>query len=131
MKMEHVIQAASGGVVQRLSVAPGDTVLEGEPLVYIEEQDTGEAESADDAQADLDRVRPDLTESLQRHAITLEPKVLIVSKAFDDTTYLSARNVQPTLLMTSSEVNTEQLLGFKKIVLTSDALAQLAERTSK
>lgn len=65
------------------------------------------------------------------HAITLEPKVLIVSKAFDDTTYLSARNVQPTLLMTSSEVNTEQLLGFKKIVLTSDALAQLAERTSK
>ncbi len=65
------------------------------------------------------------------HAITLEPKVLIVSKSFDDTTYLSARNVQPTLLMTSSEVNTEQLLGFKKIVLTSDALAQLAERTSK
>jgi ribosomal protein L4 len=39
--------------------------------------------------------------------------------------------VQPAQLMTSSEVNTEQLLAYKKIVMTSDALAQLAERTTK
>jgi large subunit ribosomal protein L4 len=64
-------------------------------------------------------------------SLTPESKVLIVAKSFDDTTYLAARNVKPTLLITSSEVNTEQLLGFRKIILTSDALDQLAERTSK
>ena len=64
-------------------------------------------------------------------ALTPEVKVLVVAKSFDETTYLSARNIQPTLLITSSEVNTEQLLQYKKIVVTNDALAQLAERTTK
>lgn len=64
-------------------------------------------------------------------AVTPEQKVLIISRAFDDKTYLAARNVQPTLLMTAAEVNTEQLLAFRKIVITNDALGQLAERTSK
>jgi large subunit ribosomal protein L4 len=61
-------------------------------------------------------------------AVTEEPKTLVVSAAFDDTTYLAARNVQPTLLITASEVNTEQLLNFRKIVITSDGLAQIADR---
>ncbi|MDB6170943.1 MAG: rplD [Chthoniobacteraceae bacterium] len=64
-------------------------------------------------------------------AITPESKVLVIGKAFDESTYLSARNVRPTLLITSAEVNTEQLLGYRKIVVTSDALGELAERTSK
>src|SRR3954451_16471407 len=38
-------------------------------------------------------------------AITPEAKTLVVAAAFDDTTYLAARNVQPTLLITASEVN--------------------------
>jgi len=63
--------------------------------------------------------------------ITEEVKTLVISAAFDQPTYLAARNVQPTLLMTASEVNTEQLLNFRKIVLTNDGLAQLAERLSK
>jgi len=63
--------------------------------------------------------------------ITDEPKTLVVSAAFDDTTYLSARNVQPTLLITSSEVNTEQLLNYRKIVITNDGLAQIADRLAK
>lgn len=62
---------------------------------------------------------------------TPEEKVLIVGVSFDENTYKAARNVQPTFLVTASEVNTEQLLGFKKIILTNDALAHLAERTSK
>lgn len=62
---------------------------------------------------------------------TPEEKVLIVGVSFDDNTYKAARNVQPTLLVTAGEVNTEQLLGFKKIILTNDALAHLAERTEK
>ena len=62
------------------------------------------------------------------NAITDEPKTLVVSAAFDDTTYLAARNVQPTLLITATEVNTEQLLNFRKIVITNDGLAQIADR---
>ena len=65
------------------------------------------------------------------NAITDEAKTLVVSAAFDKITYLAARNVQPTLLMTASEVNTEQLLDFRKIVVTNDGLAQIAERLAK
>jgi large subunit ribosomal protein L4 len=63
--------------------------------------------------------------------ITDEPKTLVVSAAFDDNTYLAARNVQPTLLITAAEVNTEQLLNFRKIVITNDGLAQIADRLAK
>jgi len=55
----------------------------------------------------------------------------VVSAAFDKNTYLAARNVQPTLLITASEVNTEQLLHFRKIVITNDGLAQIADRLAK
>ena len=65
------------------------------------------------------------------NGITKEAKTLVVSASFDETTYLAARNVQPTLLMTAAEVNTEQLLNYRKIVVTNDGLAQLAERLAK
>ena len=63
-------------------------------------------------------------------AITPESKVLLISKAFDENTYRAARNVQPALLITSAEVNTEHLLGFRKVIVTNDALSELAERTA-
>jgi large subunit ribosomal protein L4 len=56
-------------------------------------------------------------------------KVLVVSDAFDENTYKSARNVKPVLLATANDVNSEQLLAFDKILVTSAALARLAERT--
>src|SRR5213078_2438880 len=56
-------------------------------------------------------------------------KVLIVSDSFDEKTYKSARNVKPVRLTTASDVNTEQLLGFQKILITQKALEKLAERT--
>jgi large subunit ribosomal protein L4 len=59
---------------------------------------------------------------------TTEEKVLIVAPGFDEGTYRAARNLQPVRLSTAAEVNTEQLLAFKKIILTQDALAKLAER---
>ncbi len=62
---------------------------------------------------------------------TPESKVLIVSQEFDEKTYLAGRNVQPTLLVKASDVNAEQLLAFKKIILIGEALATLAERTKK
>lgn len=58
-------------------------------------------------------------------------KVLVIAAAFDEKTYRAARNVRPTQLVTAREVNTEQLLAYPKILVTSDALPQLAERTSK
>jgi large subunit ribosomal protein L4 len=56
--------------------------------------------------------------------------VLIVSDSFDDNTFRSARNVKPVKLATASDVNTEQLLGFEKILVTHKALEKLAERIS-
>jgi len=58
-------------------------------------------------------------------------KTLIVSTDFDETTFMAARNVQPTRLITAADVNTEDLLAYKKIVITKDALTKLAERTQK
>jgi large subunit ribosomal protein L4 len=63
--------------------------------------------------------------------ITDEVKTIVISATFDENTYRAARNVQPTLLMTAAEVNAEHLLLYKKVVLTPDALTQLAERITK
>jgi len=57
-------------------------------------------------------------------------KILIVSDAFDENTYKSARNVKPVKLATASDVNTEQLLAFEKILVTEKGLEKLAERTN-
>jgi large subunit ribosomal protein L4 len=57
-------------------------------------------------------------------------RILIVSDQFDENTSKSARNVKPVKLATASDVNTEQLLAFEKILVTDGALAKLAERTA-
>ncbi len=56
-------------------------------------------------------------------------KVLLISDSFDENTYKAARNVKPVLLTTANDVNTEQLLAFNKILVTSRALEMLASRT--
>ena len=56
-------------------------------------------------------------------------KVLLVSDAFDQNTLKSGRNVKPVTLTTASDVNTEELLAFEKILVTQKALERLAERT--
>jgi large subunit ribosomal protein L4 len=58
-------------------------------------------------------------------------KVLLVSDAFDETTVKSGRNVKAVTLATASDVNTEQVLAFEKILVTEKALAKLAERTRR
>jgi large subunit ribosomal protein L4 len=59
---------------------------------------------------------------------TPEEKVLIISTAFDENTCKAARNVQPARLARASDVTAEQLLAFRKIIVTDDALTQLAQR---
>src|SRR5881296_4137333 len=56
-------------------------------------------------------------------------KVLLISDTFDQTTLKSGRNVKRVMLATASDVNTEQLLAFEKILVTQKALEKLAERT--
>ena len=57
-------------------------------------------------------------------------KILLISDSFDENTSKSARNVKSVGLATASDVNTEQLLAFHKILVTQKALEKLAERTS-
>ena len=58
-------------------------------------------------------------------------KILIVGTRFDELTFRAARNVQTAQLVSASDVNAEHLLRYNKIVLTQDALAQIAERSAK
>jgi acetyl-CoA carboxylase carboxyltransferase component/biotin carboxyl carrier protein len=69
MKMEHVVSADASGIVRQVAVAPGDTVYQGHPLVFIEEEDIDAAELERQGDVDLDRVRPDLAEVHERHAL--------------------------------------------------------------
>ncbi|MCI0347379.1 MAG: carbamoyl-phosphate synthase large subunit, partial [Chloroflexi bacterium] len=73
MKMEHVIAAAASGLVREVLVAAGDTVFEGHPLLLIEETDVEAPETKGRAEIDLDRIRADLAEVHERHAIGLDP----------------------------------------------------------
>ena len=72
MKMEHVVRSPVSGIIQRLAVAVGDTVYEGHPLAFIEERDLDVSETEDQEQIDLDYIRPDLAEVIERHDITLD-----------------------------------------------------------
>ena len=70
MKMEHVIESTMSGVVHSVTVAIGDTVFEGHPLVLVE-SDGIERAASDEAEAvDLEVIRPDLAEALERQAKT-------------------------------------------------------------
>ena len=74
MKMEHVITAEHSGVVRKITMAHGDVVREGYPIVFIEESDdvVGGEEMRGSEGADPDYIRPDLQETLNRHALTLD-----------------------------------------------------------
>ena len=58
-------------------------------------------------------------------------KVLLISDSFEESFYKSARNVKSVSLATATDVNTEQILAFHKILVTPKALEKLAERTAK
>lgn len=53
---------------------------------------------------------------------------LVIGTEFLENTFLGARNVQSTLLMSAEEVNTEQLLSFDKVIITQEALTSLSKR---
>ena len=72
MKMEHVINAEVSGIVRQVTVALGDTVYEDHPLAFVEEAEVASAAGDEEEAIDLDFIRPDLAEVLERHRVTLD-----------------------------------------------------------
>ncbi|MEM7251048.1 MAG: carboxyl transferase domain-containing protein [Pseudomonadota bacterium] len=72
MKMQHSITADVACMVRALAVNEGETVFEGEPLAFLEERpELGEAAVARE-EVDLDYIRTDLAEVLERQRLTLD-----------------------------------------------------------
>ena len=59
----------------------------------------------------------------------IDRKVLLVGN-FDDSTKLAARNVGWTQLVTPSELNVEELLLAKVVILVGDSITTIAQRTA-
>jgi acetyl/propionyl-CoA carboxylase alpha subunit/acetyl-CoA carboxylase carboxyltransferase component len=72
MKMEHVLTASAGGIVDEAFVRVGDTVAEGARAVTLTVVATAEAEARTELEADLTRIRPDLQEVVRRHELGLD-----------------------------------------------------------
>ena len=72
MKMEHVLTAEIGGIVREVTIAVGDIIWEGHPLVFIEPADVGAAADGGGDAIDLDRIRPDLQKSIDLHEALLD-----------------------------------------------------------
>ncbi len=66
--------------------------------------------------------------SLVNDAFTGAKKTLVIGASFDETTYKAGRNVKSTQLVVASDVNTEQLLAFDKIIVTRDGIQKISER---
>ena len=56
-------------------------------------------------------------------------KIIIIADSFDEMTKRAGRNVAEVLLMTAAEVNVEQLLDARKVVLVDSAMEIIANRT--
>jgi large subunit ribosomal protein L4 len=61
-------------------------------------------------------------------AVSGTNSALIVSNTFSENTYLAARNVSYVHLVRSADVNAEDLLRYKKVVITTAALDEIAKR---
>jgi acetyl/propionyl-CoA carboxylase alpha subunit/acetyl-CoA carboxylase carboxyltransferase component len=72
MKMEHVVAAPCSGIVRAVTVHEGDTMLEGHALAFLEETSVEGVAATVEQEVDLDHIRPDLAEVLDRHRRTLD-----------------------------------------------------------
>ena len=72
MKMEHVISAETSGVIRQLTVGQGDAVFEGHPLAFIEETEVAVTAVEKATDVDLDYIRPDLAEIVERHELGMD-----------------------------------------------------------
>ncbi|SDT90740.1 acetyl-CoA carboxylase family protein [Halopseudomonas salegens] len=68
MKMEFVVKATQSGMVRALAVAPGDNLFEGSPLLFLEPADVSADGLVTEESIDLEHIRNDLREVLERQA---------------------------------------------------------------
>ncbi len=71
MKMEHAVVAPVAGIIRLVTGSTGETLSAGEAVVHLEPSDLNSADAIT-AEVDLDRIRPDLAESMARHRIGLD-----------------------------------------------------------
>ncbi|WP_375175069.1 carboxyl transferase domain-containing protein [Pseudooceanicola sp.] len=69
MKMEHTIEAPVSGRIDALYVEIGQTLMPDDPILSIEPGDGPDMSIVDEAEVDLDEVRPDLQELFDRLAL--------------------------------------------------------------
>ena len=74
MKMEHEVTAPCAGTVVRVEVGQGVPVVEGAVLLTIAPGEADTAAETGTEEVDLDRIRPDLAEVLERRARTRDER---------------------------------------------------------
>ncbi|MDB5980028.1 MAG: putative acyl-CoA carboxylase, partial [Pseudomonas sp.] len=74
MKMEFVVKAARSGIVRSLAVAVGDGLFEGAALLFIEPAEVDQVDVVSEHSRDLDFLRADLVEALDRQAVTRDER---------------------------------------------------------
>ena len=72
MKMEHVIASPRSGIVRSIGVEVGDAVFAGHDLVVLEPAEVAATAGLAEEDVDLDEIRPDLAEVIERHAHGLD-----------------------------------------------------------
>ncbi|MEO2176103.1 MAG: carboxyl transferase domain-containing protein [bacterium] len=72
MKMEHEINAHYSGVVDSVSAVVGDTLYERQPMLSLIAKEVEKAGADDEEDIDLDYIRPDLEEVVNRRATTID-----------------------------------------------------------
>lgn len=72
MKMEHVIEAPCSGVIREIEIAPGQALFADHPLMLIEQSDAPTDANETSEIIDLDAIREDLQEAIDRHAVGLD-----------------------------------------------------------
>src|SRR5262249_29591542 len=72
MKMEHLVTAPKGGRVMSVVGEAGVTLMQDETILYLEPAEIDAHDIAEEEDFDLDHIRPDLAELIERHAITLD-----------------------------------------------------------
>lgn len=72
MKMEHTIAAPISGTVRKIAAIANATLMEGEPILFIEEGAGGSEAAVTEEAIDLDYIRPDLQHVIDRHALGLD-----------------------------------------------------------
>lgn len=98
MKMEFVVKATQSGFVHALAAKPGAMVIEGQALVYLEPADVDVSSVQSEEAIDLDCVRADLKEVLERHdLLTDERRPEAVAKRLKTAQRTARENVEDLL----------------------------------